>query len=650
MHINLRGYPGRTAIPKCRNDEQAGGKRVKTYIPCFADAKKPRTVAGYKVTLYTVNRDADQWHLLYAWRRNGSLYTVSDRRPAVRISACAAEPQPDDAEPRADPAPVVSPVTRRELLAGAAAAAVAGGALYELVDRLGRTPSRASAAGFPKEQHVLDGLRVVSDDGIEVVVAPLHHRIVTAKLRVAGDKASLVSAREDSRCARLDRGRPEPTPAGLGVTAAWGLPYFDRFVPEQAAAHIPTDLRATRAKGHTIKALTHSIRFPSDPTGRDPRGQRRRRSPPQRREERCRGAAEHAARDRVLEATSIRMGFVGGGFEGGSGCRRGWRSRPGSTARTWSAHVRALPGPDLHTEGGLGPPRIANFETLGYTDAQGGYFEGGTHMAALPHLRRPRGLVPRTSTSATGSARRSARAEREARERRRSPSTPRSPSEVARGFRDGADRPQRVDPDRLTARPTPSPPTARVYRRGTAIRSAPTSTRSTTRSSGARGRRRRDGADPAAGVHFVIFNPRATTSTATGLRWTACSRTGRGCRCRRAAAARGSTPSSRRRTGRTSSCRRAPPLLPAHRTAAMSGFTFRELTRDDADQTAAWRYPAPYSLYDGGDAERLPSTRTRRPGRGRRARRLLLLRRARACPGWTSRRECSTSAPGCGQT
>lgn len=78
VHINLRGYPGRTAIPKCRNDEQAGGKRVKTYIPCFADAKKPKTVAGYRVTLYTVNRDADQWHLLYAWRRNGSLYTVSE--------------------------------------------------------------------------------------------------------------------------------------------------------------------------------------------------------------------------------------------------------------------------------------------------------------------------------------------------------------------------------------------------------------------------------------------------------------------------------------------------------------------------------------------------------------------------------------------
>ena len=37
----------------------------------------------------------------------------------------------------------------------------------------------------------------------------------------------------------------------------------------------------------------------------------------------------------------------------------------------------------------------------------------------------------------------------------------------------------------------------------------------------------------------------------------------------------------------------------------MSGFTFRELTRGDADQIAGWRYPKPYSLYDGGDAERL---------------------------------------------
>jgi ribosomal-protein-alanine N-acetyltransferase len=37
----------------------------------------------------------------------------------------------------------------------------------------------------------------------------------------------------------------------------------------------------------------------------------------------------------------------------------------------------------------------------------------------------------------------------------------------------------------------------------------------------------------------------------------------------------------------------------------VSGFSFRELTRVDAEEIAGWRYNAPYSLYDGGDPERL---------------------------------------------
>ncbi len=78
VHVNFRGYPGRTAIPLCRNDEQAGGKRVKTMIPCFSDPKGTHTVGKQRVTLYTVNRDADQWHLLYAWRRGSTLYTASE--------------------------------------------------------------------------------------------------------------------------------------------------------------------------------------------------------------------------------------------------------------------------------------------------------------------------------------------------------------------------------------------------------------------------------------------------------------------------------------------------------------------------------------------------------------------------------------------
>ncbi len=281
----------------------------------------------------------------------------------------------------------MSPITRRELLAGAAAAAVAGGALYELVDRLGQTPSRASAAGFPKEQHVLDGVRVVSDDGIEVVVPPLHHRIVTAKVRVAGDKASLVSAREELMHAldSIEDGR-EPTPAGLGVTAAWGLAYFDRFVPEQAAAHIPVDVRATRAKGHAIKALTHSIRFPSDP--QDVILEANDVAFLLRSDDKT--AVESAAKTLLaldfLEPTSVRVGFAGGGFEGGMSLPKRMALAAGIPGADLVPHTSELfLGFTSTQKAGLGPTRIANFETLGYTNAQGGYFEGGTHMA-LSHI------------------------------------------------------------------------------------------------------------------------------------------------------------------------------------------------------------------------------------------------------------------------
>src|SRR3712207_7869167 len=43
--------------------------------------------------------------------------------------------------------------------------------------------------------------------------------------------------------------------AGLGVTVAWGLPYFQRFVPAHAERHLPVDRRAStsadRSEEHT---------------------------------------------------------------------------------------------------------------------------------------------------------------------------------------------------------------------------------------------------------------------------------------------------------------------------------------------------------------------------------------------------------------
>jgi hypothetical protein len=78
IHINLRGYPGVTRVPTCRNVELVGGKSHVTKVPCFADPQGMKTIAGYRVQRYTVNQDADQWHLLYAWTRGGTLYTLSE--------------------------------------------------------------------------------------------------------------------------------------------------------------------------------------------------------------------------------------------------------------------------------------------------------------------------------------------------------------------------------------------------------------------------------------------------------------------------------------------------------------------------------------------------------------------------------------------
>ena len=46
-------------------------------MPCFDDRQGTKRIGGRTVTIYTRNRDADLWHVLYAWHYRGSLYTVS---------------------------------------------------------------------------------------------------------------------------------------------------------------------------------------------------------------------------------------------------------------------------------------------------------------------------------------------------------------------------------------------------------------------------------------------------------------------------------------------------------------------------------------------------------------------------------------------
>jgi hypothetical protein len=88
----------------------------------------------------------------------------------------------------------------------------------------------------------------------------------------------------------------------------------------------------------------------------------------------------------LFRPTSTRKGFAGGGFEG----RRSLPKRMALAAGISGAELipetaELFLGFTSTQRAGLGPRRIVNFETLGYTDAAGGYFEGGTHMA-LSHI------------------------------------------------------------------------------------------------------------------------------------------------------------------------------------------------------------------------------------------------------------------------
>jgi hypothetical protein len=265
-------------------------------------------------------------------------------------------------------------LTRRQALAGAAAGAFGAAGVYELVDRFaGDSPRRRVEGLIPPEQHVLDGLSVITDNGVDVIVPPLHHQVVTAK--VAIDRTDLRDARRalEDALASLDA-RYGPTPAGVGVTVAWGLPYFERFVAGAWRTHAPFDRRARMA------ALLPARTFPSDPSE----------TVLENNDVAILLRSDYLANiedgSSVLDAlglfdvTSIRKGFVGGGLP------------------KKMALAAKIPGADLIPDGaelflgftstqahGLGPRKIVNFESLGYAElGPRAYFREGTHM----HLSR----------------------------------------------------------------------------------------------------------------------------------------------------------------------------------------------------------------------------------------------------------------------
>ena len=83
VHVNFRGYPESTRIPRC-----PGPVKKSPPIPCFSDPVATMKANGIKATVYQVNQGADQWHILLAWKYNRALYTVSEHViPPYRFSS-----------------------------------------------------------------------------------------------------------------------------------------------------------------------------------------------------------------------------------------------------------------------------------------------------------------------------------------------------------------------------------------------------------------------------------------------------------------------------------------------------------------------------------------------------------------------------------
>jgi hypothetical protein len=273
-------------------------------------------------------------------------------------------------------------LTRKQVLAGAAAGAVGATGIYELVDRLAASPAKRPAvvASLP-EQHLLDGIRIVESNNVEVLVPPLHHEIFTARLTT--DRAGLADAQQElaHTLAGLDADYV-PSPAGLGVTVAWGLPYFRRLVPDAARRLLPNDRRAGRP------VLFDAHRFPSDP--KSTRLESNDVAILLRSDTRAHiDDAEKRLRDtKLFEITSIRRGFVGGGFDGGQSLPKQLAVAAGVPGSALIPDTSELfLGFTSTQRAGIGPGKIANFETLGYVDLRGSdYFRNGTHMH-LSHIQ-----------------------------------------------------------------------------------------------------------------------------------------------------------------------------------------------------------------------------------------------------------------------
>ena len=320
--------------------------------------------------------------------------------------------------------------SRRRFLQGAAGTVgvlstslATPGFFYKMADAIAAAPPRPAAGtkSPAQEQYLLQDTLVINVDGsgvqhkhgsVAVHVPPLHDHVVTAKLNVAASPAALQEAQLhlESVLADLETSFPS-SPAGVGITIAWGLPYFEQYIPTlgkasdffaagtRFPAYLPVDRATSKAKGEVVYALGDARTFPSDtpPPGFGPVRLEQNdvavllRSDSLVNITAATNALFGPGTDQagsLFTVTSIRQGFAGGGFYGEQGLPSKLALAAGIPgAASIPRQSPLFMGFTSTLVSNMGPDVIANLETLrGLTDQwPNGYFKQGTTMH-LSHL------------------------------------------------------------------------------------------------------------------------------------------------------------------------------------------------------------------------------------------------------------------------
>lgn len=294
-------------------------------------------------------------------------------------------------------------INRRSFLKRAAAislGAISARGIYGLLDEIAAArPARAAGASATRqrEQYLIEGADVVTDNGIAVIVPPLFHEVITAKVAVSNRADTLFQAQARlEQALRLVEDQHPPTPAGLTIVVGWGLPYFRTYLPTNLMdASMPVDLVYSAQSGERRLALLDAILFPSD---RDECLLERNDVMLllQSDNQSIIAAAEQSLFEDqgslayigdLLNPTSVRKGFVGRGFGTRSIAKQLALAAGIDGAAAIPDAAQLMMGFTSTQQGALAPDNLVSFETMpGVTDQwPQGYFAGGCTMH-LSHL------------------------------------------------------------------------------------------------------------------------------------------------------------------------------------------------------------------------------------------------------------------------